>query len=387
MNRGRYLMDFRRLLMLPGFLAAFVGDWFLAVQGSPRGSAGFLAGVTAFSVAQFCWTIAQIREARSDLRVFTAIALPLVLFVTVRLFPVLDGPTAAALLVYAVLSAASLAMALATRRWAYAVGIALLLASDLAIGCRWLRMPLAGRLVGPLYLAAEFSLLASFFLRSEPRFDVGCGRAFPAAVFTAVLGALCFLAAMVVFPGGGYNPCRRMLSALGRTEVKSAVWPTSHFLFTLGMTVSALGISRFGLLLADFKATPGLWGLALNVAGLLAIAAVPENVSMTAHNAGCWLAAWGGAGMLLAWSRANRGRIRVCVWSVLLIGTCVLLGTGLALHVGGVVAFSPWVPTAQKVLILAYASWLFYVAYPRNCQDGCLVMPENGSAGIASDLV
>lgn len=352
----------RHLLMLPGFLAAFAGDWFLAVLGSPRGTAGFLAGVAAFSAAQVCWTLAQLREARPDPRVLTAIAVPLAFFVTVRLFPVLDGPTAAALLVYAVLSAIGLATALATRRWVYAVGIALLLVSDLAIGCRWLRVPLAGHLVGPLYLTAETALLVSFFLGNEPRFELGRGRAFPLAAFTGAVSMACFLAAMAFFPGGHYNPCMRMLSALGRTAMKSAAWPASHFLFTLGMLVSALGIARFGLLLPGFRSRSGRWGLALNVAGLLTIAAVPEDVCMMAHNAGCWLAAAGGAVMLWSWSRASRGEREVAFWVSLLLGSSLLLGTGLLLHAVKAIAFAPWVPTAQKLLILSDALWLLRVS-------------------------
>ena len=46
--------NFTRLqVMVPGFLAAAVGDWLLAVMGFHRGTAGFLGGVAAFSVTGF----------------------------------------------------------------------------------------------------------------------------------------------------------------------------------------------------------------------------------------------------------------------------------------------------------------------------------------------
>ena len=69
--------SFRRKWMLAGFAAAFlVGDIFLAVRGAATTSVEFLYGVAGFSLAQVFWTIGQLREARPDVRVFLAAALP-----------------------------------------------------------------------------------------------------------------------------------------------------------------------------------------------------------------------------------------------------------------------------------------------------------------------
>lgn len=45
-----------------------------------------------------------------------------------------------------------------------------------------------------------------------------------------------FVWAMVVCPGGGYNPLTYMLSYLGRTEIRHVAYPLSHYLFILGMS-------------------------------------------------------------------------------------------------------------------------------------------------------
>jgi hypothetical protein len=59
--------------MAAGFAAALAGDFFLVVKASAKGSPGFLAGVACFSLAQILWTCGQMREARADLRAFTAV--------------------------------------------------------------------------------------------------------------------------------------------------------------------------------------------------------------------------------------------------------------------------------------------------------------------------
>ena len=62
-----------------------------------------------------------------------------------------------------------------------------------------------------------------------------------AAVAIALSGCL-FVLAAAAFPGGDYNPCLRMLSALGRTEVRMVTHPWSQYLFMSGMFVSAVGV-------------------------------------------------------------------------------------------------------------------------------------------------
>ena len=379
-------MSKRRVGMLLGFLAAFVGDWFLAIRGSPRGSAGFLFGVGAFSVAQLLWMSAHVREARPDLRVLTALAVPLGFFSVVRLAPLLDATTATFVCAYSLVSAVSLALALATRRRFYCLGIALLMISDLAIGARWLHVPGSGAVVGPVYILAEVMLLVSFFQRDEKRIDFRRGNPFAIAVWTIFLSLLVFLLAIASFPGGDYNPCMRMLSALGRTEIRLVEYPLCHFLFTLGMLISALGIARISVFLLGtdpislgtdpiiplgtdpWRRRLGGIGPSLNVAGLLTIMLIPENISMVAHNAGCWMAALGGGFMLVGWLRGERGQTPGFLWGqtlgILLILSCVMLGLGLILHEMKVVGFAPWVPTAQKCLIVTFMLWFFARTMP-----------------------
>ena len=347
--------------MVAGFCAAATGDWLLAVKGCPKGTIGFLGGVVAFSLAQLIWTLAHVREARPNLRVFTALAIPLSVFVGVRLWPVLTGVERVALSVYALIGPLNVAMAYATRRRLYLLGACLLVASDVMIGMRWLHLPGAEMLVGPLYIASELAMLVSCFWRREWRFDVCRGEtAGTGAVVVALAGCLFVLAAHC-FPGGGYNPCMRMLSALGRTEVRLVDYPWSHALFSLGMCASILGIARMAPRLGMSP-----WGTALNLAGLLIIALIPENVSINAHNAGCWLAAIGGGFMLFGWLRDESSLGEKRVWLVVLVVPLVVIGLGLVAHACGLVPFAPWVPTAQKLVIGSYAGWLFHLATRRS---------------------
>ena len=177
-----------------------------------------------------------------------------------------------------------------------------------------------------------------------------------AAVVVALAGSL-FVLAAAAFPGGDYNPCLRMLSALGRTEVRMVTHPWSQYLFMSGMFVSTAGVFvlawRLGL---------SRWGSALNAFGLLSIALVPENVCELGHNAGCWLAAIGGGMMLFRWLRTEPSRRMRRVWLVLLVAPLVAIGTGLVLHAVHLVPFAPWVPTAQKGVILSFVLWLLFLS-------------------------
>lgn len=343
---------------MAGFVAAAIGDWLLAVKGCPLRSAGFLGGVAAFSVAQFLWMYAHIREAHPNAKAFVAVAAPLSIFVGVRLWPVLSGVECAAISVYALISSLAVGMAYATRRRFYLLGAILLAVSDTMIGMRWLHVPSAGVLVGPLYIASEFAMLWSCFRRSEGRMVLVRGRTAVTGTVTFGLAAILFVLAARFFPGGDYNPFLRMLSALGRTEIRLVEYPWCHTLFTLGMFTSVAGIVRLAQRLGL-----SAWGTAVNVAGLAVIAFVPENVNCHFHNLGCWMAAIGGGKMLIDWLRqSDVNRQSKVAWAVVLIASCVALGTAVALHALGVIRFSPSVPTAQKFLILSYSGWLFFLS-------------------------
>ena len=374
------LLTYRRKWMLAGFLAAFAGDWLLAIRGSPTRSPGFLAGVACFAAAHILWSVGQLREARPRWRPFLVAAIPLLLFTGVRVAPVLPMATAIAIVAYAAVSAFSLSVASSSPRRTYAIGISLLVFSDIMIGGRIIHAPGYGSLVGPFYIAAELCLLASFFMRDEVRPVARPARdPLRLTLSLGAVAAICFLAAMATFPGGGYNPCMRMLSALGRTVVREIEWPWCHFFFTIGMAAST-GASLATLLSLRDRVTGGRrtalsWGAAINAAGLLSIAAVPENISMPFHNVGCWLAAIGGGTALLALNR----RVVSRAWTISLLSIVGLFSIAVGMHALKLIRFAPAVPTLQKALIVSFTAWLIRLAW-----GAC---PRSRKAAILLSLV
>ena len=346
----------RRWWMVFGFAAAFAGDWMLAVRCSPTGSSGFLAGVGCFALAHVLWMVAQLREARPDLRALVALGLPVVAFASIRLAPVLPSAVAAVVVAYSAVSAASISVAFGGSRLFYFSGISLLVFSDIAIGARILHVPGANLIVGPTYVLAEVLLLVSCFLRDEPRMAFSRNSSFSATAFFGAAAALSFVLAMHCFPGG-YNPAMRMLSALGRTEVRLVEWPWSHYLFVVGMFFSALAVVS-----AARRAGLFPWGLALNVAGLLWIALVPEDVSQLLHDIGCWLAVAGGGVMLFMWRREEPARHIRRAWTIALVLPIAAMALALVLHALKVVPFAPLVTTLQKIVILSFAAWLLFLS-------------------------
>ena len=350
---------FRRAWMAAGFFAAGVGDWLLAVRGAPRASAGFLCGVLAFAAAQLLWAAGQRREAAPDARVLAGAAVPLLLFPVARLRGALPAATWIAVCAYGGLTAYALAVAAATRRRFYGAGVALLAASDLAIGGRLLGAPGCSALAGPLYALAEVCLLASFFLgRREPRRRAWTpARPLDSAARSGGAAFAAFALAALSWPGGGYNPFRRMLSALGRTVAQGVEWPWCHALFLAGMFFAACAtvavFSGDAARLRGWRGRAAGWGVAVNAGGLLAIGLVPENVDPLFHNAGCWCATLGGGAILLARDKTGRDR----AWTVLLASVAAALGAAVALHAAGVAPFAPWTPTAQKAVIAAFSLW------------------------------
>ena len=349
--------------MLAGFAAAFlIGDMFLAVRGAATTSVEFLYGVAGFTLAHVFRTIGQLREARPDWRVVLATAIPLVAFTLVRLHPpVLPSAATAAVCVYSILTAVSFATALATRRMLYICGIGLLLFSDLMIGGGLLHMHGCNTLIGPTYIAAEVCLLVSFFWNGEWRIaprQIGI-RWY--ALTLGVAGFACFFVAMTLYPGGGYNPLTHMLSALGRTEVRDVAYPPCHYWFMAGMFLSAASVAGVWTRLVrsiggGWRMALVGWGGAVNVAGLCTIALVPENVDVTIHNAGCYLATFGGAAILVARFRKGIDLIWT-VWFVVLV-----IVFALCLYLKAI-PFSPYVTTAQKLLIASFAAWAGWLAW------------------------
>lgn len=342
--------------MVFGFAAAIAGDWMLAVRGSPTGSTGFLAGTGFFALAHVFWTIGQLKDSRPDMRAIVAFGLPVVAFASIRLAPTLSFATSTAIVAYSAVSAVSLSVAFGSRRRYYLAGISLLVLSDLAIGARMLHVPAARYIVGPTYILAETLLVVSCFHRGEPRFDSPRRGGFAAVAFLGGLAAVAFVLAMHCFPGG-YNPLLRMLSALGRTEVRLVEWPWSHHLFVAGMLFSVLAVAS-----AVRCAGLSRWGAALNMSGLAWIALVPEDFSMVFHNAGCWLAAAGGGVMLFAWRKSEPSRRIRRAWTIALVLPIAAMAIALVLHALKAVPFAPLVTTLQKIVILSFATWLFCVS-------------------------
>ena len=97
----------------------------------------------------------------------------------------------------------------------------------------------------------------------------------------------------------------------------------------------------------------------MNVAGLLLIALVPENVDMSVHNLGCHLAAAGGGCILVALDKAGSDR----AWTGILIAIISCFVLFLALNSVKLMSFSPWITASQKVLIVSFAIWTGHLAW------------------------
>lgn len=181
---------------------------------------------------------------------------------------------------------------------------------------------------------------------------------------TLAVGALAFVCITVagfLCPGGGYNPFLQMLSALGRTEVRGVEFPACHFWFMAGMFLSAASVGMVWARLArnahGWRRHVIGWGGAINAAGLCAIALVPENVDVHIHNLGCYLAIAGGSAIIVATLRCRFAEIAWAVWFAVVVALFSIF-----LNVDAI-PFSPFVTTAQKVLIFSFAAWAGWLAW------------------------
>ena len=362
-----------------GLAATLAGDYFLAIKGAPLHSVEFLYGVAGFSVAQGFW-IAFLRcHASCSHRVAFGLLFSIGILFAARVIPALQSDRVVwALGGYALLSIMSVSLACGTHRlsdaWRY--GLCTLFLSDaLILFGQVLRVPYAARLVGATYLLS-LVLITVAIMRCgrcpRPPRRLHQLRHSPYAIFIGGGIALAlFLIAMLFYPGTFYNPCMRMLSVLGKTRLNGVDYPACHYLFTLGLSVSALAAARFYPALACFvkgdrRKAWLLWGGTINAAGLLAIALIPENVSGYCHNLGCFAAVGGGALVLflLTSGRSNPRVPQAVRWSWL--AWCLLLVAAFELFLLGhrfkLLPFAPYVPTCQKLLILTFAAWLTYYA-------------------------
>ena len=350
----------RTVLMALGFVAAFCGDGLLVFMRCGVRTTGFLFGVLAFSCAHVMWMAANRHGVRPEWRVLPVVVPPVMGLLAARAAYCIPFTPLLAASAYTAVSAVSLAAAVGSRRVFYALGIGCLVVSDVFIVCGWIRAPFWHSLTGPVYVLALVCMAVSLFARDrEPRFRDGGGKN-PLPVVLAG-GSLCaglFLAAMLVCPGGNYNPLMRMLSYLGRTFIEGVYYPLCHYLFTLGMAVGAAATLYFAPYFRAEATTPRRaaiisWGAAVCAGGLLLIACVPENVNMFGHNTGCWFAFLGGLAMLLALANTPPGRR---AFFCLLPGAA-LFGLATLLHALKVIPFSPAVPSTQKVVIVSFILW------------------------------
>ena len=352
-------MKQRTVLMALGFAAAFCGDALLVFMRCGVRTTGFLFGVLAFSCAHILWMAANRHGVRFEWRALAVVLPPVMGLLAVRAVRCVPFTPLLAASAYTAVSAVSLAAAVGSRRLFYALGIGCLVVSDVFIVCGWIHAPFWHTLTGPVYILALVCMAASLFARDrEPRFRCGGGNPLPVVI---ALGAICagfFLAAMILCPGGGYNPLMRMLSHLGRTYIKGVFYPLSHYLFTLGMATGAAATLYFA---PYFRAEASSsrrsaivdWGAAVCAGGLLLIACVPENVNMPGHNAGCWFAFLGGLAMLLALANTTPGRRDL----LCLLPCAVVFALTVGLHALKVVPFSPAVPSTQKLVIVSFMAW------------------------------
>ena len=371
-------MKIRLILMLLGFAAAFCGDWFLAIRQCGVRTPGFLCGVAAFTCAHVIWSAANWRESKVEWKTLPVILFPLCGFFLARVRGSIPDDVLRAASAYAVVSAISLAVAVGTRRWFYAFGIGCLVLSDVFIACQWVRAPLWGLLIGPFYIAALLLVAASCVLdRREPRFVCGKGNPLPVTAVGGALSAGFFVWAMLVCPGGHYNPLSYMLSYLGRTMIRDVAYPLSHYLFCFGMVAGAaasLCFAPFFRSLAPGRVRKEVigWGMAVCVGGLLLITMVPENENMAWHLSGCYLTMIGGIPMAFALAFDRMGKI-VFAWMALVATVFELV---LFLDQWDIIPFSPYVPSAQKLIIVSFVLWQLVYAI-RICRNLSVVEDES----------
>ena len=362
-----------------GLGATMVGDYFLAVKGASLNSREFLFGVGGFSLAQLLWIAFLRRHAQWSRRIAAGLLFSFGILFGTRVIPALhSAPLAWSLSFYALLSVISVSYACGshhlTSAWKY--GLCLLMFSDTLIAFgQILRVPRVGHLVGVTYVASLLCIAFAIARCGRRQAQLQRFRYLRLAPIGTLAGGLVSLAlffwAMWACPGEVYNPFRSMLSFLGRTRVRGVDFPLCHYLFTSSLALSAGVIAAFYPALSCFVRGARqkrwlLWGGTLNVAGLLTIAFVPENVHGLFHNVGCVAAVTGGAAVLLLLTpERNNPRVPKAVrwgwlaWCVVLVAVFEAL---LLAHHFKRLPFSPYVPTCQKVLILTFIGWIGHYA-------------------------
>ncbi|MFO7936165.1 MAG: lysoplasmalogenase family protein [Kiritimatiellia bacterium] len=362
-----------------GLAATLSGDFFMSIKNSPMYPDEFMYGLAGYSFAHIFWIIFLRRQATFNIHLAAALLFSFTCFFAARLLPVLNSDMLIySVVLYTLLSIASISYAYGAHTlpsaWRY--GLTLLLFSDIMTAMdNILSVPHITGLTGIMNLSSLIliaSAIAQCGNRSKQPARIREIRRSPSIIFRgSAIILMLFLAAMLTYPGETYNPCIKMLSRLGRTEINGNAYPVCHYFFTLSLLISAFVVARFYPALSCFVKETGhrkwfLRGGAFNTAGLITIALVPENVNGFFHNAGCLAAVGGGAIALLTLTPGKTNprvprhiRLAWLTWCSILV--VIFLGFQ-TLHHFGVLPFSPYVPTCQKLLILTFALWLEYYA-------------------------
>ncbi len=363
-----------------GLAATIIGDYFLALKNAPLHSRDFLYGIAGFSLAQGCWIAFLRNHAKGSIRIAAILLFSFGILFKARIIPALNStPLAGALTLYTLLTIISVSYACGTHNlslaWRY--GVCCLLFSDtMIVFSRILHVPHVGHFVGITYLTSLLFIAAAIAAcgweqKTSPRLRYL--RYISAVIFLGGASALLlFLLAMQFYPGETYNPCRCMLSRLGRTHLHDIAFPACHYLFTSSLVVSAGIVALFFPALSCFVKGPMqkqclLWGGALNAAGLLTIAFIPENVHGFFHNIGCIAAVVGGGTALLVLTPQRNsprvsGRVRWS-WLIWCCTLVIIFESFIVLHRFKILSWSPYVPTCQKILILTFIVWIEYYAF------------------------
>lgn len=158
------------LLVVAAFLLSIVGDWFLSTM---RGDTSrFIAGIGFFFLAHAGYLAYALLNGRFKWAVTIVFLAGYLLFFLLKLFPVIsDSMLMLAALLYLVISCFSLGAAAGMRftaevKWAYLIGIALILFSDTIIAFK----EFAGyrdlnSLILPTYYLAQISITFSVLRR------------------------------------------------------------------------------------------------------------------------------------------------------------------------------------------------------------------------------
>ena len=182
-----------------------------------------------------------------------------------------------------------------------------------------------------------------------------------------------FVLAMACFPSGycgadGYSFSKHVVSDLGRTRMSNGAPNTlSCLLFCAAMTLTGFACALFWLVRCSFLRRAGLrhavfvCGMGMSVS-MLAIGWTPLNLVPKLHDPVTAVTAIAAALAILGlftdssdWLEKPRGKR---IWLVILLSVSVVWSVLVALHHERRLAFRPWLPLWQKILIATFVAWM-----------------------------